>query len=879
MMNKNKFLFILYLVSSVLYADISLDPVGRTATWNDTDYSWMYSFQTGDWQWTTTVAHVDHTWTYNGTNASFTHNDSGEVWQYDLTYDVWVNSAAGVYDITTLLKYGHQVWRFVESTQRWHPVIRFFENDEYRFETVESVYWERDSQTGNWQYIREVTGNPVVPITQTWLFEYSTLTWQQQNRNIPVLWRYHSDFSTGQWKNEQANLWWRFIQSTDTQSEWDIVGYIPGYPWDINKWSLILSSGVWLSTLVQIDPYLTNLSHSWNYNSSSFLWENLDDLLDVRDIMPFFPPTPFAYYKPLIEEKINHLLVDGLFIGSGEGNDAAILSDVIDGVTFGGVVLLKDITKITMNNTVLLSGDIEFVVEDDALLIIGDENSEGSVCIAPTENAEYAQLIFNVAAEKVLEVQVRSDLYFKAGATIPLYLTFRGKGLTVFRMPSGRTISFSPYSENSSDYGVAVQVLMDLSYNDVVAGMQQLIFEPWSYSVDHINTRTDKTTWISFGRSSSLRFFSANEQGVDGSTSGYGAIAFDVAHSGTGRMIVDLAAGEQPGDRLDAGINVWGSLIVGTGDDESITSEDLRLHTAPHKRAGVTALMSIVDAVAFNAVIASPDEPSQQDAAAWVARGASSRRGLVILNHNKTYPHLAANLARAYSLQSSAWAVSQKNGSGYQPGFIVGDNGQIRIAHNLFLDYVACSAKQLIDPIVLAGAGATLGMVKLRNPAALIIDQVGQYAPSTNSATWDMQYHGLSRATVVLEGSAGCFFRAGASSFSGQCLNEITVLPSGAEHLDVTIGTGVYDGSFCPVLEKSGVQSMHESILVDRNGNPILYDESGVLSLDGEHVLDIEGACTISSVMGRFGFAPNGYITIPSIAIDHTGQEKSEVVR
>jgi len=409
--------------------------------------------------------------------------------------------------------------------------------------------------------------------------------------------------------------------------------------------------------------------------------------------------------------------------------------------------------------------------------------------------------------------------------------------------------------------------------------MQQLLFEPWSYAVDQINTRTDKTTWIAFGRSSSFRFFSANEQGIDGSISGYGAIGFDVAHSGTGRTIVDLAAGEEPGDRLDAGINLWGSLIVGTGDGDSITSEDLRLKTAPHKRAGVAALMSIVDSVAFNAVIANPDDPSEDDAAAWVGRGASARRGLVMLNHNKTYPYLAANLAQAHSLQTSAWAISQKNGSGYQPGFIVGDNGQIRIAHNLFLDYVACSSNQLINPVVLAGAGATEGMVKLRNPASFIVDQVGQYAPSTNVALWDMQYQGASQAAIVLEGSAGCFFRAAASALSGSCLNEINILSSGAEHLDGTIGIGLYDGSFCPVLEKNGVQSLHESILVDRNGNPILYDESGVLSLDGEHVIDIEGAFKISSVMGRFGFAPNGYITIPSIAIDHTGQEKSEVAQ
>lgn len=855
-----------------------LNPHAHTVGWQGSDYEWDYSFITGNWSWTTTVASVAHTWVYNGTAQTFTDQESGEVWMYDAVYDVWVNSPTGTYTITTPTAYPHQVWRLDQETGRWHPVVRNFVNDTYSFDTVESMYWEKDGMSNAWNYVRSVDGTPVVPTAQSWVFEYSTLTWQQQNRNTPVLWRYNSDFDTGQWKNEQTGSWWRFLDTTDQQSRWDIVGYVPGYPWDVKRWSLLFSSGVWSSNFVQLDPLQVDFAQTWHYDTDSFLWENVNNIIDTEDIVPLFPPTPFAYYKEVIEAFVNQVQEEGLFIGSSNGAGSGALSVAVDGICFSGALGLNEITTLTITDTVTLSGDIQFIVEEDSLLVIGDGSSDGDVVIKPAVGAEYAQLVIEVAAGKTFEIQLLNDLYFQGGTACNLYLSFRGAGTTVFRLPSGRILSFAPASNVSDHFGVSVQVLMDLSYDDIVAGAEQVVFEPWSYTIDDVNTRLDKTTRILFGRSSSLRFFSANEHGIDGSVNGYASLVFDVCHSGTGRTVIDIASGAESGDRCDGGINIWGSLIVGTGSEGVVTASDLRTKTYPHKRAGVGALVSITDSVAFNAVVHNPDAPSDEDAAAWVARGVACRRGLVVLNHNKTYPYLAANLEQASSLQLSSWAIAQKTGTGYQPGFVVADNGQLRIAHNLFLDYVACSANRFIDPVVLAGADATTSTVKLRNPSAFIVDQVGQYAPSTNPALWDMNYQGSTQATIMLEGSSGCFFRAGAASDTDSCIQEFVTATSGAESLDATIGRGLYDGSFCPVLDSDGLLSLHESILVDRIGNPILYDDNGIRCLDGEHVLAIEGALTVVSVMGRFGFAPNGYITIPSIAIDHTGQEKSEIV-
>ncbi len=873
MNNRSVVLSIVLALNSGCFAGLLLDPTERTISWDDTDYTWSYDIASGDWSWTSSLLLGDRTWSYNGITKVFIDEDSGERWHYDQTHDVWVNAPSNSYAIETATTYDHQAWRFVEDTGRWHPVTRAAVGDDYTFSTASSVYWEYDVDSNEWTYVRSVTGTPVVPTNQVWVFNFLSLSWQEQEELVS--WRYNSNFVSGQWQSQQTNLWWRFQDCTDTQSRWDIVGYDPEFPWDLERWTLSLSSGAWTSTLVRLDPATLGTVRTWQYDSGDALWHNVADEQDVQDIVPLFAPTPFAYYKAVIESTVNTLLGSGISFGSSDGTGAGLLSQSDDTVLHDGVFVFDDITQATLTDVVTISGDIELQVLADATIIVGDGVVGHDVVIKPATGAPYAQIIFNVAVDTTLEIQLLNDCYFKAGTNLPLYVSFRGKGTTVFRMPSGRILSFGPASDLSSAYGVAVQVVMDLSEQDIAAGVDQVVFEPWSYVVDEVNTRLDKTTKIMFGRSSSLRFFSYDEFGIDGTDNGYGSIAFDVSHAGTGRTILDLAAGVTPGDRYDAGINIWGSLVVPS--DEVVSNVDLREQTFPHRRAGVLALINIVDNLAFDAVVDDADNPSLLQAASWVARGADDRRGLVVLNHNKSYPHLASNLARAQSLQQSQWAITQKDGSGYQPGCVIGDNGQIRIAHNLFLDYVACSTNQVITPTVLAGAGATTAQVKRRNPSAFIVDEVGFYADSSENEEWDMQYAGDRRASMILEGTAGCFFRAGASSLTGNPINEIVTRTTGAQELDTTIGVGLYDGNFCPVLDGRGVQSLHESILVARDGNPLLYDEEGVRCFDGEQVIDIEGEFGVISVLGRFGFAPNGYINIPSIAIDHTGKEKDEV--
>ncbi|MDQ5890665.1 MAG: hypothetical protein QG604_539 [Candidatus Dependentiae bacterium] len=856
---------------------LAIDNDAGTVSYSNATSIWEYSIENGAWTWLDIA--TSNLWAFDADSGIFQDYQTGERWIYDDTYRVWVNTFESSYDLTTSNAIVNQVWALDDETQRWHPVRRSFSGGHYSFVSLPVAYWQYLSDTDEWHFVRSVGAPPTVPVDETWTFQPSTQIWSQNDPITGSSWMYRSDNANGQWKSLVTGEWWRFERMTDTQSQWNIVGNVPPSGWDYVRWMQTLSIGVWTSRTVAISPPATGLLQLWHYSNDDYLWHNASDLtIDPVEIVPLFLPTPFAQYKAVIDHALATLSDEGVRFGSDDGTGAGFIDETQNSLFKGGVFVFDFVTKMIMTNTVTLSGDIELLVESDAVLTLGDDSSD-DVVIKPSDDATYAHLIFNVVSGKTLEIDVVNNVYFQASATVPLLITFRGKGTTIFRLPSGVTLSFGPESADSSSVGVCVQVLMDLDIDDISIGMQQVIFEPWSYAQEDShdegarNTATNKTTWIRFGTSSSLRFISYNATGTDDSIAGYGALAFDVCHAGTGRTILDLAPGVIPGLGYDAGINIWGSLIVGTGEDSVVTTSDLRTKVYPHKRAGMLAVLSITDDLAFSTLVENIDD----DAAGWVARGPNDRRGLVIVNNNTTYPYLASNLSNASSLETSDWAPSQKQ-KGYQPGFILGDNGQLRVGHNLFLDYVAGAINQAVDPLQLGGADATSATVKLHNPSAFIVDQLGVYGASVD-ASYDMTYAGTSYGTMVLEGTAGCYFRCGASWDSGVIDNVLdTDSDTGAETLDATIGVGVYDGTFCPVLDVNGVQSHAESIWIDRAGNPFLMDDDGPRCLDGEHVLDIEGEFSIVSVIGRFGFPPNGYITLPSIRIDYTGQENNGVL-
>jgi|GEM_PF-3153451 len=289
----------------------------------------------------------------------------------------------------------------------------------------------------------------------------------------------------------------------------------------------------------------------------------------------------------------------------------------------------------------------------------------------------YSQLIFNPAEGKTIVVNLYTDLIFNSadpltgfaghstspGAPVPLYVTFRGRGTTIFVMPSGATIYFGPPSPGHtadtslpsssplytattplSSAGVRVGVYMEQTSLDVfgnpavngnadwsVSQRAQVLFQKWSYGADAfqdgMNGNTDLDTWITFGQFSCLYFFSDNYLGVTEEfvdvlgtgalvpgapvyQAGYGSVAFDPSNEGSGRMILQINRGQNPrgNDFTDAGINVYGALLTPTafGTTRSapvVFNSDFRNGIYFNQRAGINAVLRVVDDVAYNELV------------------------------------------------------------------------------------------------------------------------------------------------------------------------------------------------------------------------------------------------------------------------------------
>lgn len=612
--------------------------------------------------------------------------------------------------------------------------------------------------------------------------------------------------------------------------------------------------------------------------------------------------------------------------------------------TYGGVDGAMDGDKLVITNDIKVKGDIEIRFEgneDETVheafeIDIGTTISNSPISIAAyndatTEPTEFSQLIFNVKRGKTIVVNLYNDLSFhsadrdaayddpdtetpgdETGVSLPFYVTFRGAGKTVFRMPSGKRIYFGPptpgrtadpsYDEEGatdglSEQGVNVQVFMEQSNLDIygsesVALRSQVVFEKWSYAADSVNTDLSLDTWVTFGQKSSFVFLSDNFQGVsevwtdvNGDNDidlgepmirpGYGSVAFDPSNSGTGRLVLEIARGQKPSgnDFTDGGFNVYGALLApvlpSTDRHPAVVfNEDFRTGVYFNQRAGIRAVMRIVDDVA-----------RVDRGAAWSTRTVDDRRGLVVLNHNNSIPHFANNYDRAASIDECKWA----HHNSYQPGFVLGVNGEIEVGSGLFLDYMANNVNKTIGAAHADVVGThTADVVKKHNPAALYTDFLPTFYRTSGRQTdqWgtpisDLVFIGHTssfgaHASILLLGDAAMYVRA-VAPYTTDTVTQKTglrqVKNEGHYHLVEITGTD-------PVQVGSYVMGIGQ---YDRSHVPILDDDFNykMQSTDpeGAHAIDIEGALTISSGVGDFGEPAAGVFKVPSVEIDHTGRE------
>lgn len=560
---------------------------------------------------------------------------------------------------------------------------------------------------------------------------------------------------------------------------------------------------------------------------------------------------------------------------------------------------------------------------------------------ATTTFDEGAQLIFNVAQGKTIIVNMYTDLNLHSadaqpefapddvtpvGVPLPLYFTVRGQGSVVFRLPSGKRLYFGPPSPGRaaegadpatdplSLTGTHVRVLMEQSSLDIfggttivgtdevaVAARSQLVFEKWSYAEEpvggsSVNTNNLADTWITFGQRSSFVFLSDNYQGVAEkwldvnadhgidldepmTRPGYGSIAFDPSCDSSGRMILEIARGQKPsgGDFTDAGFNLYGALLVPTlpATDRhaaTILNADFRRRVYFNQRGGIRALMRVnSDLEAFERI-----GSGELTAETWPARPDTDRRGLVIINHNNSIPHFSNRYDLANSIDTCKWA--QYND--YEPGFILGVNGEIEVQSHRFVDYFACNKNKAISSEHgdIAGTHAS-AKVKLHNPAALYTDTLpafdrrSQQQPDRFGVPIsDVLFLGHdpefgTKASIRLQGNAALYVRS-VAPFTATAVTKPLFLQDkhnghyhlqdasgGTKVITVPLGIGQFDGWQVPVLDANGSYVMQAT-------NP-----------EGSHALDIEGDLTITSVAGAYGEAAAGVFKIPSVELDHAGQE------
>lgn len=600
-----------------------------------------------------------------------------------------------------------------------------------------------------------------------------------------------------------------------------------------------------------------------------------------------------------------------------------------------GVVTLTAADSLTIREYVQIEGDIELrftgssssSVSETVVVNLGtgadDSNPENHVTIQAYNDIESnlasaAHLVFNPSLGKTIEVRVLNSAFFigadrvGGGSAVPLHISIRGRGTTRFRLPGGRLLSFGANAEGRgagswSTVGTKIQVLMDQTYDDAVTNrINQLVFERWSYDgtpVDGLTNDIAQDALISIGQLSSLSYVSNNERGCDESYMdsnnnhvidaadtptfpGYGSIAFDPSNSGSGRLLLELAPGQSlaGNDFKDAAFNIYGNCVVPddlsdenpnahVGEDGyRVANSDLRDNVYHNRRAGIQAIMRIIDQVAFNAIVpfeSDPEYVAQYEL--WKKRDEAERRGLGVICRNGTIPLWSTNFEGALSIDKSMWGF--KNAP--QSGFVIGNNGWLDIGHNLFLDYIAVNTNtELTSQHRKAYSRYTFDSdkVKKHNPAALCIDGIGQYENYSSRGTdafgrqiYDMTYaNPLMRAHITLRGSGSLFVRA-AHTHHGQALYERDL----GQWYDADLANGMYLPGQGVYLGRGHYDGTVVSV-IDSVGNPTQLQSE---SPDGEYALDVEGPLLIESVEGLDGQKPAGVLTMPSVRIDYAGRE------
>jgi hypothetical protein len=523
----------------------------------------------------------------------------------------------------------------------------------------------------------------------------------------------------------------------------------------------------------------------------------------------------------------------------------------------------------------------------------------------PLAEAGVSQVYFKTAIARTITVNVLHNLEFR-GKTVTrtngeeaetiegqdLIVTFAGAGEVIFYMTDGTSVKFNGQVDYSTPY-VSVE---DADYpfidmpSHAAGGTRVFICMD---QVDEIDTkvlfrRVDPTVaeaqrlLIEVGPNSFITYLSMDGTGE----AGYGSMDFDTGNAGTGRMVLFVRGAYEylDGQKIKFPFNDGSIMIAGhfVSDFDPATISGLDW----------PSVLSPIDP-RYDLTLPAGDEAFMRILASDMGATEADRRGLLAVSDVASHGKLmsdpywdlynidgtGAPLGWGYDFAPTNAANKLIN---VRKGFILGVNGQMDIANNVFVDYVA-GTTNLVDPLAWhdyeEGIVPTPGLLKSRNPAAFIVDgldtalfvdgnpsrEVGGEWPVSIFTAADPYTHSLGDPTMAYINATGngtLYLRASASSrygFINNLFGTNTETLLNDPTLDWTailaLGTGTYDG-----------------YRLSTNADTTSGGE-------GLHVLDVEGplhafttALPMSFKAGAEGDT-TGVINAASILLNYRGEE------
>ena len=430
-------------------------------------------------------------------------------------------------------------------------------------------------------------------------------------------------------------------------------------------------------------------------------------------------------------------------------------------------------------------------------------------------------------------------------------------------------------------------ILMDQDESGAVTnGQNKVVFKrnPGGYgeSGDGLGIyHLDNPVGLHIDDASLMTYLSTDNTGL----TGYGAMAFDVTHTGKGVMYLDIDQ-KNNSDAIRGGFND-GAIAIFGHYVPSWTASDIKSNVELNTIAGKKAIFRVIDNARYeNTEIGTENLNPSDDYA----------RGLMVINRNTTVPKFAAdpyqeNLLFAatnvtanhpmdthhntkYWAHYFAWKlntamlfnVSHNVDYNVQTGFVLGKNGRIDIAHKTFLDYVATFTTMKSDPYLAQDYSSirvedastdlvTSSYLKKKNPAAFFVD--GLYS------SWNPNFEVAVDAEIFLYGDSKILLRAGSKMTDDSSTNGYVrslYMENGDYLLTFTVDSGAYNGQYVPGAN------------------------SDITSGEGRYVLDLEAPLDIKTfargdLKCHAAYNPttdtddNGQLNLSTVSMDYTGRE------